>query len=140
MRRKIIFLGVLFWCLATCNMVAIAAPEQACSTANQAELNAQIKRVWAEMIRALTAKDIEKALTFIVAQSRQHYRDLFAVLYDNLPEIAREIQDIKSLYIKRNSAKFLIQKAEQYGGQAVTIDYEVYFVLDHDGLWRIDWF
>ena len=50
------------------------------------------------------------------------------------------MQNIQLIYVKDNVAKYRIKKNEVYGGQTFDITYYIYFVVDEDGIWKIEIF
>ena len=140
MQRKMIVSRFLLLFLVIPNVLVAGDSYEVNSVPNQAEIDTTIRETWTGMCRALANNDMEKALTFISVQSLEHYRELFTAFGDRLPEIAREMHDIEPVYIKSNSAKYLTRKSELYGGRMTTIDYDVYFLADDNGSWKIDWF
>jgi hypothetical protein len=110
------------------------------SETKKAETDTQLRMMWSDLHNALANKDIEKALTYFSILSREQYEGFFKELGDHLPEIAQEMQDIETVYIERHSAKYFNRRNELYGGMKVDITFEVYFVVDPDGSWKIGWY
>lgn len=97
------------------------------------QMDALLKGKWDGMKEALGSGDITTALNYFSADSKQLYSDLFTALTSHLPQFVQDLQDIQLVYIENNMAKYRIKKSEPYG----TIDYPIYFVVDTDGIWRI---
>lgn len=89
---------------------------------------------------ALANSDVGGAISYFGAETIQHYSELFTSFQSQLPEVVQELQGIELVRGSGGSAVYTMSRAEQYGGQTVTIDYSVYFVIANDGLWKIDWF
>lgn len=86
---------------------------------------------------ALANHDITNALKYFNDDTKELYNEIYAALYDNLPQIVEDMQDIELIYIKGNLAKYRIRKNELYGGQTFNITYYLYFIKDGYGLWKI---
>jgi hypothetical protein len=104
---------------------------------NRTQLDNLLKKKWEEMNSALTNQDVEKASTFYSEETKQIYSDLFTALYDYLPQISQEMQEIQLIYLKNNTAKYRMRSNELYGGRYITLTYYIYFVIDKDGIWKI---
>ncbi len=84
--------------------------------------------------------DITGALQSFLDASKPTYLSIFNSLADRLPQLVTEMQDIEMIYLKDGVAKYRINRAHDIGGSPATVTYYIYFVLDKDGLWRIDFF
>jgi len=62
---------------------------------------------------------------------------MFIALHDKLPEIGREMKDIKLVVLEKQSTKYRLIRKEHIKGKTYDITYTVYFVVDFDGVWRI---
>jgi hypothetical protein len=97
----------------------------------------ELKTIWRDMKSALINKNIEKAVEYYHAETKENYRDIYTAFGDKLPQIVRDLGDIQSIYIRENEAKYRLLKKETYGGKIVDITYSVYFIKDSDGKWKI---
>lgn len=140
MQRKKIITCLFLLFLIVPNVLVAGESDEVNSVVNKARTDAAIRETWNGMRMALSDNDMEKALTFIAIQSVEHYRKLFAAFEGRLPEMARELHDIRPVYIKNNSAKYRMRRSELYGGRMAELDYNVYFVVDGNGMWKIDWY
>jgi len=104
---------------------------------NEAELDALLRGKWDAMKSALANQDINSALNDYVEESRDSYNEVFTAIYDKLPQLVQNMQDIQLIYAENNIAKYRIRRNQLYGGQTLTITYYIYFIVDSDGLWRI---
>ncbi|OGW46268.1 MAG: hypothetical protein A2Y66_04930 [Nitrospirae bacterium RBG_13_41_22] len=104
---------------------------------SKTEIDTMLKGKWERMKNYLVKQDIAKALNYYLEESKQLYEDIYTVFYDQLPQIAQEMQDIQLIYVKNNTAKYRLRENELYGGKIETITYYIYFVVDTDGLWKI---
>jgi hypothetical protein len=104
---------------------------------SKTEIDTMLKGKWDKMKNYLAKQDIVKALNYYLEESKQLYEDIYTAFYDQLPQIAQEMQDIQLIYVKNNTAKYRLRENEFYGGKIETITYYIYFVVDKDGLWKI---
>jgi len=107
---------------------------------DKTQLDALLKGKWDAMKTALANQDVNTALNYFTYEAQQHYYNLFTALQTDLPQIAQEMQEIELIRLKNNSAKYRIRRDELYGGQTETITYYIYFMVDENGIWRIDWY
>jgi hypothetical protein len=89
---------------------------------------------------ALAGGDIQAAVGYIGPETRQHYTELLTALQPHLAEVIQQLPEIRFVSGRGKSARYQLSRNELYGGQNVKIDYAVYFVIDNDGLWKIDWY
>jgi YVTN family beta-propeller protein len=104
---------------------------------SKTEIDTMLKGKWDKMKNYLVKQDIAKALNYYLDESKQLYEGIYTAFYDQLPQIAQEMQDIQLIYVKNNTAKYRLKENELYGGKTETITYYIYFVVDKDGLWKI---
>ncbi|HDZ62036.1 MAG TPA: hypothetical protein ENH40_02685 [Nitrospirae bacterium] len=104
---------------------------------SETELDALLRAKWEAMKAALAAQDVEGAVVYLTEESRDSYNEIFTALYDQLPQLIQDMQDIQLIYSEGNMAKYRIRKSELYGGQTYEITYYTYFAVDIDGIWRI---
>jgi YVTN family beta-propeller protein len=109
----------------------------AVSVLSKTEMDTLLKDKWEEMKTYLVEQDIEGALNYYLDESKQLYNDIYTAFYDQLPQLAKEMNDIQPIYVKSNTAKYRLRVSESYGGKMETFTYYIYFVLDKNGLWKI---
>jgi hypothetical protein len=140
MQKSIAASCVLCWFFFMPGMLVGQDSDQSFSEEKKTEIDARLRMMWTDLRKALADKDAEKALTYFGIWSRERYRKLFSALGDHLPAVAGEMQNIELVYIRSHSAKYYNRKTELYGGKKVSLTYDVYFVVDLDGSWKIDWY
>lgn len=104
---------------------------------DEAQLDPLLRTKWDGMKAALVNRDIQNALDYFTEHKKGLYGEIYAALYDNLPKIVQDMQDIELIYAEDNLAKYCVRKDELYGGEIMTITYYIYFTKDKKGLWKI---
>ncbi len=100
------------------------------------EMDALLKAKWTGMTTSLSSGEIEAAVSYFSDASQVRYRGLFTYLREQLPEIAREMNNIQLIYLRDGRAKYRIRRMEE--GQEIT--YYIYFHRLSDGIWKIHQF
>lgn len=103
---------------------------------NKAEIDALLRGKWEGMRGALANKDVEKAMSHFLSASKERYRNIFTSLLSVLPDIAASMQAIEMISLEGGVAEYRIKRMEDVGG----VTYYIYFVLDENGLWKIQQF
>jgi hypothetical protein len=104
---------------------------------NLNEMDALLKARWDGMKMALVNRDIETATRYFMADSQDHYSDIFTALYDRLPQLSQDMRQIELIYVKETAAKYRIRKTENWDGQPYEFTFYIYFEVDSDGIWKI---
>lgn len=97
------------------------------------EMDALLKGKWMSMINALNSGDTTKALSQISSNSQAAYKTMFGVLSSQLPSILVTAREFNLIKITDNVAKYKLLTSES----GKTYSYEVIFIRDNDGLWKI---
>ncbi len=104
---------------------------------NKTQLDTVLKGKWEGMKKSLTAKDVEKAVSYFLITSQERYRYLFSSLLDLLPDIASNMQaTIEMIFAEDGIAQYRIKRLEDVS----EVTYYIYFGLDGDGVWKIQQF
>ena len=103
---------------------------------SKTEIDALLRMKWEGIKRKLLNGDIEGALTFFDETSRQDYRNLFNVLFSVLPTIVPEMADIQFIEHVENAAIYDIQTTRN----GITYSFQLLFMKDSNGVWRINSF
>ena len=101
------------------------------------DLDNLVREVWLGMKTTLANNDIQGALFYFDDDQKHLYSDIFAALRHNLPEIAAAMNDIEMVVIRDNFALYQIRKDENYGGDDIVANYNVYFIKTPEGFWKI---
>lgn len=103
---------------------------------SKTEMDTLLKSKWEGMKGALTSRDIEKAMSHFLSASQQRYRNIFTSLLSVLPDIVADMQAIEMISLVSGVAEYRIRRMENVG----EMTYYIYFVLDENGLWKIQQF
>jgi hypothetical protein len=109
----------------------------ALSVLSKVALDTLLRGKWEGMRQKLGSQNLQEALAYFVGEKKELYNEVFTALYQKLPEIVQEMQDIQLVYAEDSAVKYRIRRNEFHAGQTVDITYYIYFVRDMDGLWRI---
>ncbi len=101
-----------------------------------AALDALLRAKWQTMKDALRARDITRAVTQIVLRAQDGYAAAFQTIAPQLPGIDSILTAITPLEVRNRAAIYQMLRVD--GG--VMKSFEVRFVIDGDGLWRIQGF
>ncbi len=101
-------------------------------------LDALLKAKWNGMKTALITGDIEGGLSYHTEGSKNRYRNTLSFLAAELPSLVSQMQDIELIYFRERTAKYRINRIHDIDGESINITYYIYFIKDHNGLWRID--
>ena len=109
----------------------------ALSVLSKEALDNLLRAKWEGMKQRLASQDIEGAVSYFSEEKRELYSEVFTALYQKLPVIVQEMRDIQMVYLEDNAAKYRIRREEFHAGQIVNITYDICFIRDRDGLWRV---
>lgn len=104
---------------------------------NKAQIDRLLRGKWEGMRESLYNQDIEAALNYYSEETKNLHYDFYTALYDYLPQLAQEMQEIQMIYAENNTAQYRMRQDELYGGEMVTMTYYIYFIKDNDGAWKI---
>lgn len=101
-----------------------------------AALDTLLRAKWQTLKDALRAGDIARAVTQIVLRAQDGYAAAFQTIAPRLPGIDSILTDITPVEVRNRAAIYRMLRLD--GG--VMKSFEVRFVIDGDGLWRIQGF
>jgi hypothetical protein len=107
---------------------------------DRAELDALLKAKWNGMRTSLINGDITGALTYFYESARADYEEIFNTLSSDISEIASTMREIELIYSEGRITKYRIKKQELVQEQNYDVAYYIYFIKDHNGMWRIESF
>ena len=97
------------------------------------ELDTRLQAKWEAMKTALTGGDVEEAIRYFTINNRDVYRQQFTALSTMLPAIVTDMGSCTLADIQENRAVYdlrTVRNGEIYS-------FQVLFVRDRDGIWRI---
>lgn len=98
-----------------------------------ASIDARLQALWGGVRDALSAGDIERALTYFAPGSRQRYRQVLTDIAPALPAMFASFPPVAPTAIANGDAEYfvaLVRNGKKYG-------YFLYFVRDGEGIWRL---
>jgi hypothetical protein len=101
------------------------------------EIDKTLRGIWDDLKAALRAGDAEKAASFFSQETLAGYLEMYTSLKSTLPQIGAEMREIEFLSFEGNAAIYRIKRKETIQGKEYDISYQVYFISDLDGQWRI---
>lgn len=96
-------------------------------------LNATLQARWVALKDALRRGDIALALTQLATRSRARYEVIFRALAQDLPDVDRILIDIVLIEIRGREAIFEMIRTDD----GVVKSFEIRFLVDDDGIWRL---
>ncbi len=100
-------------------------------------IDRNLRAIWTGLKEALRAGDADKAAGFFCLEDRAGYLRMYNDLKDKLPQVGAEMAGIEFIEFQGDGAKYRTKRKETLKGKEYDITYEVYFVIDQDGQWRI---
>ncbi len=97
------------------------------------DMDAFLRRKWTSMIDTLNSGDTIAALTYIFSGSQTTYQTLFNVLSGQLLSIVATQREFNLIDIMDNVARYKLLTIES----GKTYSYEVIFIKDNNGIWKI---
>jgi len=101
-----------------------------------AALDTLLRAKWQTMKGALRAGDIARAVTQIVLRAQDGYAAAFQTIAAQLPAIDSILTDITLAEVRNRAAIYRMLRLDS----GVMKSFEVRFVIDGDGVWRIQGF
>ncbi len=103
---------------------------------DRAVLDVSLRAKWTALKDALRVGDIPRALTQIALTSRPAYDEAFGIIASQLPQIDAILTDIALLEVLDGEAFYEALRTDA----GVAKSFEIRFIVDVDGVWRIDAF
>lgn len=97
------------------------------------EMDALLGAKWAGMKEALTRGEVEKALGNFTESSRESFRQQFTLLYKMLPQIVGEMGTATLVEARDGRAVYDLRTIRD----RVVYSFQLEFIREGDGLWRI---
>lgn len=99
-----------------------------------AQMDSFFNAVWTGMNNALIAGDKAKALFYLNANAQAKYGPVFDALLPSMPLIIASYSPLQRLQVYSNIGEYAVNRTIH----GVNRIYLIYFLLDNDGVWRID--
>ena len=103
---------------------------------NQAELDALLRSKWEGMKAALSVQDVDGALVEISENSQEMFRYNFELMQSILPTIVQDMEDITMKQSENGFAEYEMITIQDSSERS----YYIEFVIDSDGIWKINFF
>lgn len=100
---------------------------------DKAQLDTLLKGKWSDMTSSLMIQDTTTALTYISSFTKSQYEQMYAILFDQLPGITVTQRELNFLYTIDNITKYELVTLKD----GTLYSYEVTFIKDKDGTWKI---
>jgi len=100
------------------------------------EMDVLLRSRWEGMKGVLANKDLEKALSYFVDNSKEMFRYNFELMRDLLPTVVQEMGETVMVGVQDGVAEYEMI-AVQEGMQC---SFYIKFVKDEEGIWRIYFF
>jgi YVTN family beta-propeller protein len=99
----------------------------------QDQLDALLQVKWNSLKAALKGGDIQEALNVIALGSRTRYQQIFQALASDLPFIEDILTDLRFVAYRGKEAVFEMRRVDS----GIEKSFDIRFVLENDGIWRL---
>lgn len=96
-------------------------------------MDALLKGKWEGMKTKLIAGDVKGAVGYFADKSKDSFRQQFTILSSILSQIVSEMGEISLIKVKDNYAEYDLRTVRDN----TTYSFQLLFVRDTDGIWRI---
>ncbi|NOT56456.1 MAG: hypothetical protein HOP18_17805 [Deltaproteobacteria bacterium] len=97
-------------------------------------IDAPFRAIWDGMNRALLAGDKATALTFLTAGAQAKYGPVFDALLPHMAEIIASYSPLQRVSVSENVGEYAIIRTLDGANHLFLL----YFVKDHEGVWKLD--
>jgi hypothetical protein len=97
------------------------------------QLDGLLRAKWAALRDALRGGDINAALSQIAQRARSRYEEGFQIIFAQLPNIDQILTNISLIEFRENEAIYDATRIDE----GLPMAFEVRFVIDGDGVWRV---
>ena len=112
---------------------SIATAYAAITAQSFSAIDTLLKAVWHGFRQDLANRRIDAAMAHLSPGARPEYERAFNLIRPSLPSFAAGLNTIEPVWIRGSAAHYLLTRMEEGRLRG----YQVYFVRDGDGLWRI---
>lgn len=99
------------------------------------KMDQMFQAIWGGMSGALAARDKAAALKYITQSSQARYGRIFDSLLPSLPAVVASLSSIKPAQFANTVGEYIVTRQAPDGTLKLFL---IYFILDADGVWRID--
>lgn len=99
-----------------------------------AQMEQIFQSIWSGINGALAAKDKAKALLYLNAQARVKYGPIFEALLPYMPGIVASYSPLQRVSISGTVGEYAVNRVVN-GKNRIFL---IYFLMDADGVWRLD--
>jgi hypothetical protein len=100
---------------------------------SRTQMDNMLKAKWEGMKTALAAGNVEEAVSYFLDTSQESFRYRFTLLAAELPQVVADMGICRIVEVKEHLAEYDL-RIENNG---ITYSYQVLFMKDRDGIWRI---
>lgn len=101
---------------------------------DEAGVDQLLRALWADFNSALSAGKTAQALQYMNLQARAKYGPIFEALLPDLPQIVASYSPLQKISISSEVGEYAVNRTLD-GRDRI---FFVYFLLDGDGVWRLD--
>jgi hypothetical protein len=99
-------------------------------------IDAFLKAKWEGMKTALVGGNIEETLNYFTESSKEMYRYNFTLMRDILPLIVQDMASITMRRVRGRLGEYEMIKTQD----GITYSYYIEFIIDADGIWKVNFF
>jgi len=125
--------GIYFFTATVVNQGITYTDVVAVQVLDSVALDASLKAKWNAMKARLAVQDVTGAVTFYANGSKDVYQQQFTALSAVLPQIVQEMDDITFLDLQDNRVTYDLRTVRNNE----TYSFQVTFIRERDGIWRI---
>jgi hypothetical protein len=107
---------------------------------DRANLDAMLQTKWDDMKEAMLGGDIEGAIKYCAVGRKDSYRRVFTTLAGQLGDIISGLGDVELLEATDSKVKYGLEYEVNINGVPTPAGSYLIFIVDVDGLWKIEFF
>jgi PKD repeat protein len=120
--------------IATDSQAAVTSKVFVVQAIDEVQLDGMLQNIWSGLGAALAAGDKTRALSYFNSQSQAKYAPVFDALQSDLPAIVASFSAPQLTSLTETIGEYAVTR----GNNGATQLYLINFMLDFDGVWRID--
>jgi hypothetical protein len=108
---------------------------------DKVKLDALLKSRWDGLANSLAAQDLAGGIDFFSTFTQEKYLSILNNISNQLSQVATDMQQsIEMIYARGGRAKFRIHRGQVIDGKTTNLTFYIYFVINENGLWKIEKF